>query len=511
MRKVSVVCLAAILLVGSLASANSVWNPAGNPDPNAIIDGRANWGDTANWANGLPVASGDGSYGHDPKAVFNVLGAAECIVSDARTCVDLVMGDGGDVTQNNVLRVVDGGTLTTTGGWMAIGYNRPATLIVEEGGVCNFGGHLWWGMNPGAVATIEINGGRVTSPEAFCLGWGSGPASAGGIANVYINDGVLQARYLAGPGVKVGSLVDIRFGTFLILGDRRLQVNDLINAVPPRMTAFDGLGTVVVELINGNTHVTALSPLDPDPAYGQTVAAGNVELSWNNIAEPNHPGASILVDVLFGTDPHGMIPAVTRLDVTSQARSDAIVSAPAITEPTTYYWQIITDNGGPVVTESSVFKFNVTNDTPPSVVIETPNTLTWAGEAVQLDATITDDGTSPVSIVWSVDPAIAANVTFSPSPNVEDPIVVGDTHLPNITLTVTVSDSNPLGTSGSDTMILDVAMNACHAARGGFPRLDLVYVADSNGDCVIDLADLAAEIAARWLENYALTAPIPIQ
>ena len=60
-------------------------------------------------------------------------------------------------------------------------------------------------------------------------------------------------------------------------------------------------------------------------------------------------------------------------------------------------------------------------------------------------------------------------------------------------------------------MILDVAMNACHAARGGFPRLDLVYAADSNADCIVDLADFAAEIAAVWLDNYALTAPLPIQ
>jgi hypothetical protein len=121
-----------LLFMASAASAATVWNPAAN---GIVPPATGDWGVAANWTNDVPGVV-------DNKAVFNVDGAAECVVTDAQSVGDLVQADGGP---GGVIRVVDGGILTTTGGWMAVGYNNTAKLIVERGGVCNFGSHLWWG------------------------------------------------------------------------------------------------------------------------------------------------------------------------------------------------------------------------------------------------------------------------------------------------------------------------------------------------------------------------------
>ncbi len=42
------------------------------------------------------------------------------------------------------------------------------------------------------------------------------------------------------------------------------------------------------------------------------------------------------------------------------------------------------------------------------------------------------------------------------------------------------------------------------AARAGFPRRDLDYVADIDGNCIADLRDLAIMLAS-WLDDYTLT------
>jgi hypothetical protein len=59
-----------------------------------------------------------------------------------------------------VLRIADGGMLTTGDTWSTIAYSTDATLIVEKGGTHNFGQHFWAGMNRNAVVKIygTVNG-----------------------------------------------------------------------------------------------------------------------------------------------------------------------------------------------------------------------------------------------------------------------------------------------------------------------------------------------------------------
>ncbi|MCG7853100.1 MAG: hypothetical protein MIO92_11320, partial [Methanosarcinaceae archaeon] len=185
--------LTSFFMVIGLASASTVWNPAAN---GIVPPATGDWGDTANWTNGLPDAV--------EKAVFNVPGAAESVVTDAQTGFQMVQGDGAD---GGVIRVQNGGSLTTKDGWSAVGYNNVAHMIVEGGGTMNFGGHSWIGFKEGAVGTVDINGGVVNVAGMLGLGWD------GGDGYVNVNDGGLLAlANIHGDGstsIKQASLLSI--------------------------------------------------------------------------------------------------------------------------------------------------------------------------------------------------------------------------------------------------------------------------------------------------------------
>lgn len=494
MKNVNILLVVAVLFMTGFASAATVWNPAAN---GIVPPAVGNWDDPNNWTNDVPGVV-------DGKAVFNVAGAAECVVSDTQSLGDLVQGDGGP---GGVIRVVDGGSLTTTGGWMAVGYNDTAKLIVEEGGVCNFGGHLWWGMHTGAVGTIEINGGTITGGADFGLGWWFGPADDHGEAHIYVNSGVMNIDHWDGANAIYGdSSIDIQFGTVNITddGDQADEVQAYIDA--GKITGFGGAGTVDVVHVGSTTTITVNDPMNRKPVY-TTVLAGDVELSWDNIAEPNHPGASVLVDVLFGTDPedpNDMVAVVSGLDVTGQESSSVMVSAPYITEPTTYYWQINTDNGGPEVIEGLILPFDVTKNTPPSVAITTPPTATWIDEPIQLEVDLNDDHPEQVTYQWTSDDP---NAVFSPSDTVPDPTVTVNYHTGPFTVTVTVDDGfNPVA---SASVGHDCADNPCQAAVAVI-GLDAEHPADIVVDCKINLVDFAA-LASEWLTDYTLPYPISIE
>jgi hypothetical protein len=528
MRSVIVMCLAAVLLTAGLATANTVWNPAGNSDPNAIVDGTANWNVAANWASGLP-GLGTEDPPLDPKAVFNVANTAECIVDSAVSCQTLAMGDGGP-TSGHSLRVVDGGSLILVkNDWNAIGYTRSATLTVEAGGYVEFGRHVLLGRdgNTGTGAVGEypsyliLDGGTVVVKDVLNVGNNDADkVDGGGIVNV--NSGVLDIRNNLNMMNQAVSRVDIRYGTIIINGDRRGNLNTWTSGATPIVTGFGGAGTVVFDynVTNpGKTTVTAISPMEPFPAYGETVAEGLVDLAWTNM-DPNMAGDPVFVDVWFGTDPTWVVDEIdpndsgyadfTKIVNASENMTTVQVNAPVVgTPPTTYYWRVDSYIYGADhineqdIIEGDVFQFNVTNDFAPTVVIETPDTVTWIGEPVQLDATVSDTGDSTLSIAWT---ASDTNVTFSPNNTVVDPVVTPAAGTAGeVTLTCTVWDSlNP--ETNVDTMVLYVAADACAAAilAGADYPMDLV-----EPFCVVNIDDLAV-LAADWLTDYIPTAPTVI-
>ena len=172
MGRIHVVCLVVVLLIGSVASAATVWNPAAN---GIFPPATGNWNVAENWTNDVPGVV-------DGKAVFNVPDAAECIVTDAQTFDQFVQGDG---ASGGVIRVMDGGSLTTGSVWSAVGYNEAAHMIVETGGSITFGNHMWIGHNDGAFdCTLDIIGGNIRVEEMSGLGWNSGTGTLNLIAGV---------------------------------------------------------------------------------------------------------------------------------------------------------------------------------------------------------------------------------------------------------------------------------------------------------------------------------------
>jgi len=213
----------------------TVWDPATNPGTSTGL-----WSEFLNWSDRhVPDAN---------KVVFKVTGAQECILDIENTIRQLVLGDGGESMQT--LHIVNGGNLTTTNGWSGIGWNSPATLIVDTGGVFNFGSHAWVGWNSDAV--IQINGGIVNVGGMY----GTAFEGQAGTGSVYVNSGELNlAQIHPEKSIPEGSVLDIKEGKVTIVGNQLDIVNAYIAA--GRITAYGGSGQLFVNFIDGFTIIDA--------------------------------------------------------------------------------------------------------------------------------------------------------------------------------------------------------------------------------------------------------------
>jgi hypothetical protein len=89
---------------------------------------------------------------------------------------------------------------------------------------------------------------------------------------------------------------------------------------------------------------------------------------------------------------------------------------------------------------------------------------------------------------------LTADTLFPPAPG-----------MVTVELTLAVGDgaNDPL----EDTMTIDVYDDACKAAIGA--GLDPIEPTDLDGNCITNLADFAV-LALDWLDDYALTEPVPL-
>ena len=110
-NKYILILVAFVLSSAVFAQTTTVWNPAANPAGTGL------WTEADNWTAGMP----DGDF----KVVFNVPGATECVLDDTVSITKLVQGDG---DHGETIRVVDGGFLTTTGGWSAVAWSTAAVV-----------------------------------------------------------------------------------------------------------------------------------------------------------------------------------------------------------------------------------------------------------------------------------------------------------------------------------------------------------------------------------------------
>ena len=467
-----------LLLMASAASAATVWNPPGSAS--------ADWGVAANWTAGLPGAGED-------KAVFNMDGAADCLVTDAQSFNQFVQGDG---APGGVIRVMDGGSLTTGSVWSAVGYNNTAHVIVETGGSVTFGNHMWVGHLEGAEGTLDIIGGNIRVEEMTGLGWNGGTGTLNLIA------GVLDLHNLNSSNLKSigeGSVFNITNGVLTMDGNQAGKIDDFVAA--GKLVGFGGAGTVNVDhdVRNaGKTTVTAVHPLEPFPTTeGGTVPAGGVELSWT-LPDPCVPGQPVPVDVYITDDYDTLLqftdPAAMRV-VNQQAVTSILVQTGAKTR---YYWAVdayVGDANDPVL--GPIFSF-VADNVAPRVNVGA-DVVTWLQDGPRignLDATVTDEDAYTVS--WTV----------VSEPNVGDAVIEAATAEDTTVTLLAVGEyvlqleASDGEYTGSDTVTINVYSDSCQAAQSvpGYEPL----VGDLNGDCIVDDTDLAL-LQENWLNDSSLT------
>lgn len=201
------------------------------------------WTESANWTNGLPVPAG--------KVVLNVPGAAECVLDAAAAINQFVLGDNGG--GDDVLRIVDGGNLTTGATWSAVGWSTDASLVVEKGSTLSLGQQFWAVVNGHATVeiygTVNVAGMYGSAFEAAWTGSGNTSVIDGGVLNL--------ANIHPDQSIPDGSFLDVTNGGIInINGDHVAKVQNYITL--GRITANGGDATAGVELVEGTTVISVL-------------------------------------------------------------------------------------------------------------------------------------------------------------------------------------------------------------------------------------------------------------
>jgi len=208
------------------------------------------WSTAANWnPNGVPDISTTIS--------INTAAASPIINSPiAATGFQIRVGATGGANL-----IMNGGSLDV-GEWLMIGVEeagRPGTFTMN-GGTINLGyftagaGHLWIGYT--SSGTLTINGGTISAPGRFGLGFSGGSGAA------HLDGGTITAGSFS---MTSSCSLDITGGTLIINGDQTAIIQSYINS--GWFTAFGGAGKIVYEynIANaGKTTVTAIASVGGD-------------------------------------------------------------------------------------------------------------------------------------------------------------------------------------------------------------------------------------------------------
>jgi uncharacterized protein YjdB len=302
------------LIVTVALAANTVWNPA------AYAESTGLWVEKENWTNGLPHK--------DSKVVFNVADVAACVLDADATIKQLVVGDNG--AGDDVLRIADGGTLTTGTAWSSVAWSTDATLIVEQGGVVNFGGHFWVGTN--GKATVDIYG-TVNVAGMFGIAF---EAAWNGSAIVSIKDnGVLNlANIHPDQSIPDGSYLDINDdGVITLKGDHLAKVVNYIdlgrisshNRTAKPHAELVGEGDDLKTVISVKTEVTEITVTGAGDATTITTKGGTLQMNATVLPADASDATvtwSVSDETIATIDADGLLTAVTNGEVTVTATAN---------------------------------------------------------------------------------------------------------------------------------------------------------------------------------------------
>ncbi|MDD5134304.1 MAG: hypothetical protein PHP01_02690, partial [Phycisphaerae bacterium] len=188
------------------------------------------WNLGGNWDTGTVPTSVDTTY------IYNSPGPLiDSSTSAVSTSIRLGGASGGDLTMT-------GGTLTTTGSWIILGYDAGSNgTFTMSGGTVTTGGTMYVGFS--GNGTMYMNGGTINvNGSRFGIAYNS----AASVGHLYLNDGVINCKdFIMAKNAGSTATMDITGGKLVILGDKTALVNGYVTN--GWVTAYGGSGTVLVD------------------------------------------------------------------------------------------------------------------------------------------------------------------------------------------------------------------------------------------------------------------------
>ncbi|HOQ04819.1 MAG TPA: hypothetical protein PKY88_06365 [Anaerohalosphaeraceae bacterium] len=262
--------------------------------------------------------------------------------------------------------------------------------------------------------------------------------------------------------------------------------------------------------------------LKPVPYVGRGLNPANPILSWT-YPDPNRPGDTLTADVyvlesnvLLSREPNmGPVlvdPGVVKVADDITASSINLLNAGYTVQQDKYYYWAVHVNDPTLGTIKGFTWYFQTFDAPPVSANAGADQYVWLtmNDGTPTDGKVTftlsgsyvDDGKSPVTATWALDPVLTQT----------DPATQVVIHNPNsLTTQVTIDNTgwfffvltaqDQVG-SASDVVNVGVYAGACEAAYQDPSDIQTRYPnghGDINGNCEIDLEDLAI-LARSWLD-----------
>ena len=386
-----------------------------------------------------------------------------------------------------------------------VGSGRAAADLTVDGGTLTTNKWVIVGINTGSNGTINMKSGTFTINSTLLLG-----DREEGTGHVNLDGGVITVNNLEmrrGPDT-VGT-IDVQAGTLLVNGDAVSTIQGYIDN--GWITAYDGNGTLQLDYNvtnEGQTTLTAVHSLNPNPSDGGVASSGDTDLSWT-LPDPLVAGEPVQVDVYF-TDDYDALwtfanPEAIRV-VNKQNLSSVIVQ----TQPKTqYYWAIDTyvgDPNDPII--GPIFSFIADNTAPK--VNAGADVVSWLQDGVRirnLGGSVVDDGAiQPYTVQWTI-------VSEPDDPNSPDAVIADPT---NENTSVTMSavgeyvlqlDAFDDEYTGSDTITINVYADSCEATKA-LPDYESL-VGDLNEDCKVDDLDMAL-LQENWLKDISITEEVEL-